>query len=171
MQANNEYDQDGVLAHYRAMLQEAVADHNGDLVALSKDAGLAMFTGPGQPQQLIWNAVEAAASFLENAGAANCRRVAQNLSPLRLGIGLDGGHLPNSECNRHPRLEPGLQEYWHRARHLSELNYQAPFPALFISQAVADWLTENYGLTVQSLGNVSLDNQVAPLAVYAVLGK
>lgn len=160
-----------VLTQFRDLLENIVGYHRGDVVALSRDAGLAIFSGPGRGHDYTQNAILVATSLIEEANNTNRERLARNLSPVRLGIGVDGGPLSTGMCNRHPRLDPSLQPYLDRARRLSELNYQAPFPAIFISHTVADRLEQEQRYAVQNLGDVLVENHADPFSVYAVLGE
>jgi len=162
-------EREKVLDYYRAILEHAVGIHGGDVVALAIDAALAVFSGEGHPQEHTRSAMGAAALLMDRVAQANRQRLALNLIPLRLGIGVDAGMLTSSSCNRHPCLDPGLQQYLNKARGLSELNYQAPFPAVFVSHTVAGRLDYGEHYAVQNLGDVFVENLPDPLAVFAVM--
>lgn len=161
--------QSAILNDCLARLEQIVGGCHGDVVALSHDAALALFSGTGYPHEHIQNAVEAATRLREAVQALNAQRCSRNHSALRMGIGIDGGLLAASGYNRHPCLDPGLQIYLSKARRLSELNYQTPFPAIFVSPPVANGIQSDRYYAIQNLGSVAVEKHPDPLTVYAVI--
>ena len=169
--ANDSSEHEKVLSQFRDLMERMVSYNEGDVVALSHDAGLAIFSGPDKPCIHTQHAIDVATQLIKEASDVNRKRLKHNLSPIRLGIGIDGGLLSSSNCSRHPRLDPGLQPYLNIARDLSELNYQAPFPAVFVSRAVADEVAKVDNGVLQDLGDVIVDNEAEAFTVYAVMGQ
>lgn len=159
------------LANYRATLDQAIQDHGGDLVAMAEDAALAVFSGYECAESYIHDGLTAARTIMAEMSRANKERLAQDLPPLRVAIGLDAGILRSSSCRRHPRLDPGLEQFLHRARRLSDLNYQTPFPAIFASRAVVDSLDFGGSDTIHNLGDVFVEGQASPIVVYAIISR
>ncbi len=157
------------LDEYHAIVERAVTHQCGDVVAVSSDAALAVFSGEGHPQDHVQFAVDAATSMLEQVAQLNGQRLAQGLAPLRIGIGMDAGVLTTSGFKRHPLLDPGLEGYLNKARRLSDLNCQTPFPAIFVSHSVVNRLDHNQRYSIQNLGDVFVENQADPIAVYALM--
>lgn len=145
--------------------------YRGDVVALSNQEALAVFTGSDASRQPIQNAVASASSMLDQVREGNMHRLAEDLTPLRLGIGLDAGSLTVSACNRHPRLDPALQDYVEKARKLSALNCQTPFPTVFVSHAVASNIDAAHRYAIQNLGSVFVEKLADPITVYALMDR
>lgn len=169
LEAESSRQSGALLDSLGARFEQIVNDLSGNVVALSRDAGFALFSGGGHPQTDTRNAVKTAERLMGEVERTNRQRMALDLCPIRLGIGITGGIEHDLACNRHPWLSPGIVSYMNRARQLSELNYQAPFPAMFISREVADSLNPAERDAVQSLGSVIVEDEVDPLAVYALL--
>lgn len=162
-------DRDCGLGQYQALLRQAISYHNGELVALASDAALALFSGSGPAQRHTRGGIESARAIMNDITEVNKERVAQDLAPVRVAIGLDAGVLRTTSCRRHPRLDPGLEQFLHRARRLSDLNYQTPFPAIFASRPVVDSLELGERHAIQNLGDVFVEGQTGRLVVYAIM--
>lgn len=162
---------DGLLRQYHTILEQAVGPNRGDVVALSNHEALAVFTACDASHQPIQDAVASASAMLDQVRQGNLQRLAEDMTPLRLGIGLDAGRLNNSGCNRHPRLDPTLQEHIAKARRLSDLNCQTPFPTVFVSHAVASRIDSSQRYAVQNLGSIFIENHADPITVYALMDR
>ncbi len=169
LHAKDTYRHHEIRDQFRAQFESDVYRSGGDVLALSPDAAFALFSGGGLPQDQIRSALEVVIRLMAGAEETNRQRLAHNLSPLRLGIGLVAGTLQAHACNRHPRLDPGIEAYLNRARRLSELNVQAPFPTAFVSREVAGLLYQAGPYEVQELGSVALAEGLEPFPVYAYL--
>mgnify|MGYP005620025563 CR=1 FL=1 len=66
-----------VLTQFRDLLEIVVSYHQGDVVALSRDAGLAIFSGSGKGYEYTQNAIEVATSLIEEANNTNRERLAR----------------------------------------------------------------------------------------------
>jgi class 3 adenylate cyclase len=170
-QAAHSFDGARCLADYRAKLDQAIQEHGGDIVAMADDAALAIFSGYECAAAYTRDGLTAARAIMAEMSRANKERLAQDLPPLRVAIGLDAGILRSTSCRRHPRLDPGLEQFLRRARRLSDLNYQTPFPAIFASRAVVDSLDFGGPDTIHNLGDVFVEGQASPIVVYAIISQ
>lgn len=159
------------LEDIRTLITKSISSHRGDVVALADDAALAVFSGNGERRRYAHDAVEASEAIMMGISEINRERLAQDLASLRVAVGLDAGRLKATSCPRHPALDPSLDPFFRRARHLSDLNYQTPFPAFFASREVVDSLDYDGRYGIQNLGDVFVDGQIAPLVVYAILNR
>lgn len=157
------------LETYHTRVKQILAGNGGDMVAASREALVALFSAPATSTQYAQPAIDAAVELMDELATMNRRRLAQDLTPLRAGVGVDCGKLPTAEANRHPRLAASLERYIKRARRLSELNRQAPVPAVFISRETLDGLAGHGGHDVQALGEAVTPDEKTPLAVHALL--
>lgn len=160
---------DGLLSQYHAILEQAVGSYCGDVVAISNQEALVVYAASDASRQAVQNAVASASSMLDQVRESNMQRLAEDLTPLRLGIGLDAGSL--AACNRHPRLDPALQAYVEKARRLSDLNCQTPFPTVFVSHSVASNVDASQRYVIQNLGTVFVEKQADPITVYALMDR
>lgn len=170
-QTGQSFDRARCLTTCQATLEQAIQAHGGDVVAMADDAALAIFSGFERAGSHTQDGLTAAKAIMAEMSRTNKERLAQDLAPLRVAIGLDAGILRSTSYRRHPRLDPGLEQFLHRARRLSDLNYQTPFPAIFVSRAVVDSLDFGGPDTIQNLGDVFVEGQASPMVVYAIISR
>lgn len=169
--AENPSESKRTTTQIHGLLTTSISAHHGDIVALAGDAALALFSGKAKRQSYVHDGVAAAEAIMSGFAEINGERLAQDLAPMRVAIGLDAGSLGTATCPRHPALDTGLEPFFKRARRLSDLNYQTPFPAIFASRAVVDNLDYAGPHAIQNLGDVFVDDQAAPMVVYAILNR
>jgi hypothetical protein len=152
-----------------SMIESAVAACHGDVAVRRDDTMLAFFAAEKEAAGNVNTALDTAVSVMNEVTALNRRRLAQELSPLRVGIGLDAGFMPAERRPRTAGLARTLARHISQAKELSDLNRQTPFPAVFVSRSIVEGLARQNGYLVQNLGNVLVGNRCEPLAVYAIL--
>lgn len=158
-----------VRSEYRRIIERIIGAHEGDVIAVADDAVLATFATPEEETGPECWGLRAAVTLMAEVAAMNRQRVAQDLLPCRVGIGLDCGSIPDDGIRRHPRLQVGLERHINRARRLSILNCQTPFPSIFLSGNAVQRIGTGNGYTIQNLGDVTVPEQAEPVAVYALM--
>lgn len=158
-----------VQSDYRRIIERTIGAHEGDVIAVADDAVLATFVTPEENEGPRWQGLRAAVTVMAEVATLNRHRVAQDLLPYRVGIGVDCGSVPDNGFRRHPRLQVGLERHISRARRLSILNCQTPFPSIFLSGNAVQRIGTVNGYTIQNLGEVIVPDQPEPVAVYAVM--
>lgn len=158
-----------VRSEYRRIIEETIGAHEGDVIAVADDAVLATFAASEGETGKAWQGLTAAITLLVDLAVVNKQRVAQDLLPYRVGIGLDCGSIPDDGIRRHPRLQVGLQRHINRARRLSILNCQTPFPSIFLSGSLVQRIGTFNGYTIQNLGDETVPDQPEPVTVYALM--
>ncbi len=154
-------------AHYIQLAKQQINASNGYIVGEGEHIVLAMFRDH-TAEDVIRAGTEAAVTLMNLLTSQNKKRLAQDLVPFRIGIGLDSNAIsvtPNS-----PEISNiGLEACIRQARNLCDLNRQTPFPAIFISQNTASRLNGRRFYTVQDLGDVTIQRTGETLAVYALM--
>lgn len=158
-----------VRSKYRRIIEGTIGAHEGDVIAIADDAVLATFATPEEEPGPGWKGLRAAVTVMAEVATWNRHRVAQDLPPYRVGIGLDCGSIPDDGIRRHPRLQVGLERHISRARSLSILNCQTPFPSIFLSASAVDRIGTFNGYTIQHLGDITVPDQPEPVTVYALM--
>ena len=154
---------------YHAVIRQVIERHAGLLIASANDAVLALFENAEPADDHTHIGVSAAVATMEELAALNKQRLEQNLIPFRVGIGLDTGCIAADKIRCHPFMATALEEHIHKAKGLSRLNQQAPFPAIFISRNTLDGLHSRNGYHVQNLGETFVPNLPVPVSVYALM--
>lgn len=162
---NSEND---TLSEYKEVVLGRVASHGGHLLGEASDTVLALFAG-GRDEMAAESSVTAAASIMEQVAVMNKQRLAQDLVPFRIGIGIDSGVVQTGSQSEPDTINSALERHVRLARGLGDLNQQTPFPAIFISENMAQGLHECNGYHIQNLGDVFLNRQQKPITVYALL--
>ncbi|MFW6184767.1 MAG: hypothetical protein ACOC8X_13285, partial [Chloroflexota bacterium] len=160
--------ENNTLFEYKEVVLGRVASHGGHLLAEAADTVLALFAGRHE-EPAVEASITTAASIMEQIAVMNKQRLAQDLVPFRIGIGIDAGIVPAGSQSAPDTINSALERHIRLARGLSDLNQQTPFPAIFISENMAAGLHERNGYHIQNLGDVFLDRQQKPIKVYALL--
>ncbi|HSM58986.1 MAG TPA: hypothetical protein VK879_22715 [Candidatus Sulfomarinibacteraceae bacterium] len=156
------------LSEYKEVALRQVAAHGGHLLAEASDTVLALFTA-GHDKSPVKASVDTATSIMERVAVMNKQRLAQDLVPFRIGIGIDSGTVQTGRGLEPATTDSALERHVRMARGLSDLNQQTPFPAIFISENMAHSLNEYNGFHIQNLGDVFLNKRQHPITVYALL--
>lgn len=154
------------LPEYGDILRAIISSHHGTIFQTETHETVALFAAPFTPHHATQAAL-AALALVRHITSVNERRLPFASKPIRLSIGLDSGDGP---ATRHQPLDrSGARRRLARARFLSELNQQTPFPAAFLSNntfrllsPMADWHVENLGAT-------HTPNEPEQLEVYAIM--
>lgn len=156
------------VARYLQLVEQQISASGGYIVGEWESMALAMFIDDSA-KSVVQTGIDTAVKLMNRLTAENKERLAQDLVPLRVGIGLDSSAIPLNpnlaQMENRSRLEACIRQ----ARNLCDLNRQTPFPAIFISQNIAACLNGQQHYTVQNLGDVTVPRSGELLAVYALM--
>jgi len=155
-----------VLRSFKAIVRDVMADHGALTEALGQATLGSVFHATGDNVQDVWHGIRAAFAVMEKLGDQNRLRSSQNRFPVRVGIGVHSGPTP-----RGAPTQPlsALAQNLSKAKGLSILNRQTPFPAIFISKNTLTRLDDGRGYLIQPLGEAPLQNLREAMPVYAMM--
>lgn len=156
------------LRQYQQQVEQQISACGGYIIGEGENMTLAMFSSD-TAESVVQSSIDTAVKLMNRLAAQNKQRLAQDLIPFRIGMGLDSNAV--SICSQTAQIETwsGLEACIRQARSLCDLNRQTPFPAIFISQNTAAWLNGQQRYTIQNLGDVTVQRTGEPLAVYALM--
>lgn len=156
------------LAAYRQLIEEVGNAYQGITRILNASSALMLFPARSVAAAPSRQGIDAAVALRQRLEALNRQRLSEQRIPFRIGIGVHTDTLvafTGNEKQRLIALHASIQD----AEGLSLLNWQAPFPAIFVSRNAFRGLGGRNGYNVQSLGEVSAPNQAKALTVYALM--
>ena len=156
------------LAAYRQLIEEVGNTYQGITRMLNASSALLLFPARSVAAAPSRQGIDAAVALRQRLEALNRQRLGEQRIPFRIGIGVHTDTLVPFTVNEKQRLT-ALQASIQDAEGLSLLNWQAPFPAIFVSKNAFRGLGDSNGYNVQSLGEVSAPNQAKALAVFALM--
>ena len=156
------------MAEYRRVIDEVGASHRAIKRLLNASSALLLFPAEAILETPSLQGIEAAISLRQRLQALNRQRLGEQRIPFRIGIGVHTEILPDFMDNQQRRLS-ALQHSIQEAEGLSLLNWQAPFPAIFVSKSALRGLGSRNGYNVQNLGEAFAPNQEKAMTVYAVM--
>ena len=156
------------LAEYRDTITR-VGRENGSITRfLHESAAVLLFPCTAALEAPSRQGIHAALSLRQRLEELNRRRLAEQQVPFRIGIGVHADTFMTATVNGSQRLL-ALQSSIQDAEGLSHLNWQAPFPAIFVSENALQGLGREPSYRVQNLGEASPPNQTKVLTVYALM--
>lgn len=155
------------LAEYRNTIKRVGRENKAITRILSESAALMLFPCAANAEAPSRHGIHAAVTLRQQLEALNRQRLAEQQVPFRIGIGAHTDAFMTTPAKGRERLLD-LQASIENAEGLSQLNWQAPFPAIFVSENALQGLgTSPY--RVQNLGKAFAPNHTKPLTVYALM--
>lgn len=151
------------LPDYTPTLKAIIVLHDGNLLYAQNNELQAFFSAYTDNEQHTLNAIHAAVEIMDHVTAINQYHRTIGASPVRIGIGIDTGSI-TIHANAYGVSTKVTGKSIEFAKHLRELNKQAPFPAVFISAQTYQHLPDSPEWYIEDLGT---DPQVE--TIYAIM--
>ena len=157
---------DAALETFTGVVQDVVAAFGGTTGTLRRDTLAGIFHSDGDGMQDVWQGIHAAFAVMEKLADQNQQRRSEDQLPIRVGIGVHSRPTP-PETLREPFSK--VTQDIDKAKGLSILNRQTPFPAIFISKNTLKRLDSGGEYYIQPLGETPVHEQGEPMPVYAMM--
>jgi hypothetical protein len=156
------------VAAYHQVIREVGDEFEAVTRIIDSDAAVLLFASAPAERAPALRGIEAALVLRERLEALNRRRRTEQEVPFRIGIGVHTGPAGAEEEGHQQRLM-ALHHAIRDAESLSLLNWQTPFPAIFLSKSALQGMGLSNGYQIQNLGEAYAPNRAKAIAVYALM--
>jgi adenylate cyclase len=159
-----------LLNEYLSEMTDAIRPWEGYINNFIGDAIVAVFGAPIDQPDKEWRAVAAALAMRQRLGELNQRRVARGEAPIDNGVGISTGEAVAGQIGSLERLMyTVIGDSVNVAARLESLTKDYPEHPILINGPTAEALKGREGLTLKSLGPLTVKGRAEPVDVYAVI--